>query len=1148
MKNTTVPYKQLLWLVLAIIVSGATLAKAQQVTFVNPTDNQTGVILRPTLRITTDYPIDPSSITDYFVRADGVDAEFGDAQTLMLLDKATSLEVQSANWKLISWRGTYTQVNSTTLDFEVYDELDPDTEYILKLGTLKVINGLDTLPVPVADIDFKTMPAAHFVENFPYNHGDQVLCNEVFHADFNVDLDATITPLGDIIELHKLDSIVVVGDSIVKYTSPRPGQIWLDPADNSIIRFTPDYPYEPNEEVIFKVFGSYISGNPYDDKEADISIKSQYRITMSVGSDTPGMDAPQETVYPFVGESSFNYDNKLRIFADRIVGDMIFVRWDCMQNEELNNRQKPYIDIDYDCGTLQDLTLKAVYKLIDTVTLDLMGMPEFTYSVYSEDKTYLGGQGIYNIAPGEKVFVEVEDTDPFVFEGWTSTENHLNSPQDGQEFDKGKKDNEVLYFNPMYAKTRMQVDNFGRNIGLGGFGGPYTPAEKDYGLNFATYLVWGADDKESEENAPFESDLIEIFVDGQKLTKPTFSSGNTKDTVQVKMRFNPNTPRCETGAGFHFREIWFDGTNIIFTYPYPDSIIFDIPTDAAFDEVYAIVSPYGVYKTLTFDADWHPNHDYGSGLIGQDVSVRADVLLNDMIIESSMIRLNRQLISVEDLFCRQIVRLTPLTDITGGGYYFMNWKDDDPSYWYELPSSAPIATVEMNTNKRMNGILGQNFRVEEIAFYHDTDRDDVEIFPSAITRTPTWQAIDPLYNEGMLVNEIDVFRYYGNNDGYETTVLFRFNNPVSLADIYNKISVRNLSAAIDRDGTTRSKTIYKLNQTNSGYYIPTGNPGDEDDGISENEIFFRLKTASKAIPRGQNFALEIHEDINNSRMTEDPILTNTGAIDGYTETPPTFVQLNYVKSTCDPDGWFDSEMECFIPHAGALLGYHVEQYPLAKGDWVFNTIPNSSYDSQYGEWDIEEGQTKRGPWKIYETSGTKSTDLLTMYCEYYDADQWGGTPDYSGRAASVVASCNNEIKEEVNTKLADEISKNYDWDEFVDYLYWGSVGLTGASALVGAAAIAGLISLGPVGWVLLILVAIGALIAWLISGFKPDFLRGNYYVKGWENWFGAKDMTAGYNKGSGVKVEMETKLKKFEEPVSTSEGVNRNNGDLFYND
>ncbi|MFH1050645.1 MAG: hypothetical protein V1779_06895 [bacterium] len=1000
-------YKWLPALAIAMLLT-STIALSQSSTFSYPENVANNVELIPTIKLLTDSKILESSITDYYYCPDSTEYDFGDPQSILLLPKFVVDSIPDTLWKYLSVRGSYSLLDSNLLAFTPNGELHAGLEYVAKVVNLKIVNSFnDTFYVAEESITFTTVPPAHKVLSKTFFNNGVINCADTLSVTYNRLLNSTTTTAGDLLKLYKIDSVKVVNDTLTKFTTQLALNSWIDQQDSTILRGLPDFPFTPGAQYLVKVNTNYLTGDMLDYEENDISIKEYAMLIMDVETDDTTLSVPYMSVYPDTGFTYIRYGDSLRIFADREVDSLIFLRWECPNDEELDSLQKNSFTISSDCENLHNYYVKAIYGEKKDVVLNISAEENLAVSVYSNTFGYLGSSGTYTIEPDDFVYV-VSDTgsNSYVFSHWESSEQYINQeePEWNMTAQKGER---LQVTSNMQANRMVQVHNFGRNIDLSGFDAP-EPEVKQYGFNFLSYIdlddaninIWQL------ENLAFNCGYLEIYIDDIKQTTTEYTTGAQPVNKSIKFVISEDAPKCFTALGFFVDKVV--DCSATYTVP-PNSTTFSIlsTSTSSFNTVMVSIKPTNLTTyDLTVEADWEdgPEHE-GTGQIGKDVTVIADILIGDEIIDARRIESDGNSMVISDIYCDAQVRLKPLPLYRG--FHFENWKDDDPlNYDYPTPSSSDPWEITMDEEKKVKALFSEGFRVTHIGFYID---DNVE--SSTHVTTITWYDYNLLEKSNFLIPNIEVWDYETNTDiGYGCKIFFKFNQQIYKPDFYNEFSriiAYDISARVDdHDKEQSQRQTYEIAQSNSNIEnvdFPDGN-------------VLSLTLENFEIPKGQQFRLEIKKFTNS--LSQDEI-ENEGILEIFeTEIPGVNIVLNkFHLGNANCEGFFsfiDEWGEIFIPISTSVLSLNYQNnlyYYRSKS----NTCQWPSTSTSY---QIKEETTAGSfsEFEVFESNQMFRDDFINIFNESLDED-WRDVPDLRSDANNSREHADNLIINNLNEKI-----------------------------------------------------------------------------------------------------------------------------------
>jgi hypothetical protein len=855
--------------------------------FVFPVNNQSDVELYPTIKIVTNFPIDSSSITFTYPNLDSSIANNPDPPTITLISKMSSDSLADSLYKYIAHQGTYQLLNDTTLLFTPTIDLAPHLEYKIILRNLRCMRprrpggGYDTLTIDNTQATFTTIEYVHSITKSIFQYKKFNNCNDTLWVKFNRNLSNPTTHLGNLASIQKYDSTEIINDStFVRHLSDVSSTSWIYNNDSTYLMIKPNSGFIPGENYILSIKDSYLTGDSSDDRNYNFIIKSHYSIDLSlVSTDSTQLNPDSITTFPRVGMSYFQYNENVKLFAQKYYNNFIFQKWECPGNSLINNNTNNEILLPIACNNLKDLTIKAIYMPYDTITVTVIDSNGIQCKVYNNSGQYLGGAGNYTLAPYGKIKIQalgtIVDTTITEFDNFASTDSKYN----------------------LVPNNLITVTNGGYNITVWGDGHVITPGDCE---KFACAKV----------QSEFECDKPDIASISPQ--SGCISTGTKEQDVQFTCTINPEYQGCYKIGGY--------STPTTGMVIYPDNEIHytvsvTIRSKCNYPYVVFYVSAgikhhLKVETTLDKTTELEdPDDDTGIGL-KRDVTVKIELFDDcgkrqplgfDGTTFTYAIYTDQDNEPFEiDLPCNYTVKVTALWNLREEGFDFVEWYNGT-GYTYPNPNTLITFSFDMKQDRLVKGEFIEHFRLRKVGFYQGDDRNTIH-----------WYNVKEIKNK--IIDDIEVYSFNETkDDGFNSKIHFKFNDKVSDQSLHWNIFSEDMTERVDfPDDPSHPGNHYRntypliiFDNIFGRFY----NKNNEDGGINKHISYYIQRSNSIgdkiAIPKGEDFLLSIDGNIQNQKGYN---LNNPGTYYGETELPGVYWVWKLMRATSTSgDGGLEME-------------------------------------------------------------------------------------------------------------------------------------------------------------------------------------------------------------------------------------------------
>ncbi len=421
-----------------IKTGGVLLAQAPQATFQSPTNGMQNVSVSPTITITTNYPIDMSSLQLLFNNNDDSTLTNYADPTLTLLFSDMKDSLPDTLWRYAAIPGTFSTPNSTTITFQPWSLAYGEVYYCYVKGLRVIDGGGDTVSVPVTSISFRTVEKLPYVINSSLDQvSDLAKCNTPISVTFSKKMSSHTTVGGNLLELQEITGSSAIIDTFYTYHtySSVATTSWVNPADSTVIYIQPSAPLTPGARYLLSVKLSRLTGDSLDNRQQVFRVKAGWRLNLQVTSASlsvlPAACVPNMgTGELYLPSSSAN----LTITVPAIADSVAFKEWLCPQDIAIAHSTSPTLTLAQGCNDLLDRDLIAVYDKITKVNVTVVSSAAGGGDVYVLDEGAVtrpaGTFPIYTKGE-DRLVVSAFPGSGYVFSGWISsnpTYNGLTSP------------------------------------------------------------------------------------------------------------------------------------------------------------------------------------------------------------------------------------------------------------------------------------------------------------------------------------------------------------------------------------------------------------------------------------------------------------------------------------------------------------------------------------------------------------------------------------------------------------------------------------------------------------------------------------------------------------------------------------------------
>lgn len=814
------------FLFLLVLFSYGLMSQTPTLNITYPSNEQLNVELYPTFKIESSVTFDTTSIKAAFPYSDSV--FIGETNPSIFLYQnmqhdSISDEVYKRAATLF---GKYKLLDQYTLLFTPFRPLDPNIEYTFQTNNLKGLVasefGIDTVILDNQVITFNTVPYSHSVKFCNLGNTKFLHCTDTITTRFNRRINGLNNSNDDIFSLKVFENIQVEDDSIFTgIYSDVSIHASYDENDSSIIHIVNSSGYEPGRDYTFNINLSNLTGDKNDDREYRFRGKEYFRVTIAKAPKDTTFSLPDTIrTYPFVPVTYHRYSDTLDIFAQSKCGIYEFEKWECTQNEYINNNTDNYLRLGQDCESIKDLDITAVYKKLDTIKVTVRDSMGIVCRVYNSGLNYLGGAGDYFLGPDDFIYLNGENTEDstvvHTFSCFQATGITLEDP------------NEAI----------RRIYNHGEDV-------IFFPVGLDEPIDNPCIKAACISLESNGEKICNLEDLVDISP--SKCRETGYDEGWVSFTVSLK----PGAPDCFKIAGVNMPGA---GQDIRFT-PMVRSCSFQVwskcskPTAMVFIDNSECRATLNVYTEIDKSKLAYPDSYNPIGKEVQTIIEVFDYCGNNIKYDLSEPKAKefpyKAQYSNETFILLKgyTVKLTPITNRgEEDGYEFKEWLED-PAFKYPAPKTAwPFTFIIGQDVEQVMGTFTENFRLRKVGFHINDDRNNITWFTTKQLQT-------------MMPEDIDVYNYTGDTeDGYGAKVYFMFNDyPKTSAetDYLNRIICEDKSERVDDPTFGGHNSLlyqYRLDENNI-----------QLDPNNNRILSMQLKHSwmDKQIPKGEEFLISL---------------------------------------------------------------------------------------------------------------------------------------------------------------------------------------------------------------------------------------------------------------------------------------------------
>lgn len=951
--------------------------EAQEIVY--PQNNSTNVPLMPIIHIKLDAQIDSattvqydsSSITVRFPLKDSNVVTSGEMPTVLLYEKNANLDSTLAYTHV---KGYYNLIDDTTLHFQPIIELKPGTEYNLSLLGLKYIKyyapsgTYDTLTFILDTISFKTEDPLHLIDNSKLIRISEIKCDKIIYAYSNIIFDSTHQYFQDLIEIYKIDSLIIINDTTyIQHKTKLQTNIEIDSINPKKIRAKINDNLEVGEAFIIKSRPSIYNG----DTTTDISKMVYYNNETYVN------------IMASLKDSIVNYDSTKYYIEGYpkntyIDGDTIFVKAkDSFENNKFLYWTNPYTN---DTIVEKDIIIPVIcgesYHYIahynsnlDSVQVQIDSVSNGTVYLIDLDGDTLGNAGVYTLPVNFPYYLLVSMDSLYTIEGITLDADYpvwINTGGDEFYALSGNINNfyiqftstggEIVTLTPFgtitFSPTQYKLRTSIKFDDVGG--------DQSFYGNYITHTYPLTNVKTTTN--PEEVNDVQCIIDSQyedcwEIYGYKIEEASPINNVEVKYLDVPTTSVTIP------RGVWTTALETIVTF---------------------YIRKKGIH-TLTVSTNLEKK-SYWPGDIGidKDVTIKVEIIRENTpkILEVYYTNSNQNPLIIQNIKCNSRVRLTAMYNLKETGFSFLGWSDD-PGFTYPIIPFTDLLKetfefVLYDDEYFVDATFKEHFRLREVGVYQSDINGDISLnYFGTAKWTNTKEVINIEINRDLINNNINT------DDGYETTIYLKFNDPCDensfdksfLAEKGWRPDGNTVNVPIQYVAYNFEKNInlFKVNQ--DGYLW---------------KFIVKLDDtkyhANYAIPKGTKFRMPI-KDVKN---TDNPPLLqyNPTTFNGMTELPGLQAKLTgyYIaenNGNFEPDvGWLEGNLEVRHFREGFRKrimsdGYQYELIDddvefVAKDDVEFNTW---IYD--FNTWETGE---------IFKYNELEYNDVVSFNISTFDDD------------------------------------------------------------------------------------------------------------------------------------------------------------------
>ena len=899
--------------------TGQLSAQVQEVLITSPQDSALNVPLSTSIDLETVFPIDSSSIVQFYRESDDSTAVW-QWTTVTLVPKILHDSADAdSTLQYYSIRGVYDLQSDTTLSYTPSSNLIPDTWSLALATSLSVVvdtvtgtGGLDTLATVRDSVVFKTAPDAHRVLSSSVGLDQWINCTDSLWVQFNRPLDSNETVAGPLAQIFRYDSVSVNGDTTYNvHTTEISTSTYVMSSDSSLLLIIPAERI-PSESYRLQVNTHYLSGDTLNDVSYEYNVSGSYSVVIGAENSNPLGSTPSAALVTNSGEHSIEMGELLTFTA--LTGDstFTFLRWDCPDLPGIHNSTNPKRTIVATCGTAENLEINAIFCETGAITLDVHDTTHMWVKVYQYDNdsgtfAYLGGEGLYSISVNERyrVVTGADSGSGMMFSEWKSNDD---------EYDGGE-------------SAMIDIHNSGYLQRCGGtiVLGPNFPFLEPVGpatccLDISAEWVVGNGERTPEVNIPEVLTIINGLELGHNVNDPAITSkpcdANQQVTFSLAGCYEISDIVINDKNGNTIYEYsWTEGSGPSnwnsAAAPDPNGGgLTSVPT--AFQsprcmEIYIGIRPTGS-RVLTVVAELEDARIITDGQIGVDKDVRVVAYVVGVDGKKRQIGITPNANTYSGLgkyekqftveaYCGEQVELVAEYNVVESGYSFTGWSTDNP-YQYPSPTTDESFTITLDANKSARAVFREHFRVRKVGFFLSDATDVGGNEPTYMPGLNLWSGA---------TSDVNVWVDYQNETHYGSKVYFLFNDEPS-TDILSGVTITERSERIDWP-------IVSTVQRNT-----RGSWGLESATVSQRSgegymlVMTPLTSGSvDGLVRGMHFDVQVSPDLENVN-NEQILVAEKASLD--TELPGIEIIVERIRAL-DYEGWFD-DPDLYTMYLGAI--------------------------------------------------------------------------------------------------------------------------------------------------------------------------------------------------------------------------------------
>ncbi len=416
-------HKSILVFIITIMLLNTTLS-AQNIEFIYPVNGQEDVSISPDITITTDLPVDESSLKmtwqEFVIDTTATPPDttyelLPNYPTIYVIDSYVYENLPDSVWQYNTKAVSAEIINDTTIKVHTRN-LDNFENHFIFIQNLRVVDGQDTLTCSNTNITFKTQKADFALLESSLGQGF-LRTNDTLYFDFNRAIDSVTTALGDMVNILNVHSSIQVDsttyrDSLVQINC----DLWFN-IDSTRIFVKPNG-LELGDDYYAQVNLDYLTGDTLDKSYHWFHVAEYFKLKLTATPDNyifHGFSDSLKTCK--IGDSIF-------IKADYEINGKTFSHWSCPKIPQLDGSTDMSIAIPSSLENIPDIDIIAVYETPPTRNITVIQASNCTISVYDMENSYLGGAGNYIVRDDGKEHLRIicEPSQPYQFTHWSCPE------------------------------------------------------------------------------------------------------------------------------------------------------------------------------------------------------------------------------------------------------------------------------------------------------------------------------------------------------------------------------------------------------------------------------------------------------------------------------------------------------------------------------------------------------------------------------------------------------------------------------------------------------------------------------------------------------------------------------------------------------